>query len=63
MERKHAWKWYARYRVVTVKSYHSENGIFKAKKWVEAFHRGDQRFTFVWVNAHHQNGMSERLIK
>ena len=54
---------FARDRCVTIKSYHTEKGIFKAKKWVEACHRGGQGFIFEGVNAHHQNGMVERRIR
>ena len=54
---------YARYRGINNKSYHVNNRIFKAKKWVEACHRSVQRLNFSGVNAHHQNRMSERRIR
>ena len=46
-----------------IKSCHTKNGVFKANRWVESFHRGDQVLTFAGVNSHHQNGMSERRIR
>ena len=54
---------YYRERFVTIKSYHTNNGILKTKKWVEACHAGSQGLTFAGVNAHHQNGMAERSIR
>ena len=48
---------------VTIKGYHADNGIFKARKWVEACQSKQQILTFAGVNAHHQNGIAERRIR
>ena len=48
---------------VTIKGYHADNGIFKARKWVEACRSKQQILTFAGVNAHHQNGVAERRIR
>ena len=45
-----------------VQAYHADNGIFKAKKWVEECRQRKQDLTFAGVNAHHQNGIAERRI-
>ena len=47
---------------VNIKSYHTKNSILKAKRWVEAFQTGGQGFTVSGINAHHQNGMTDRRI-
>ena len=46
-----------------VQAYHADNGIFKAKKWVEECRQRKQDLTFAGVNAHHQNGIAERQIR
>ena len=48
---------------VMIKGYHADNGIFKARKWVEACRSKQQILTFAGVNAHHQNGIAERRIR
>ena len=48
---------------MTIKDYHSNSKNSKAKKWIEACHRGDQGLTFAGVTTHHQNGMAERRIR
>ena len=48
---------------INIKSYHADNGIFKARKWVEACRLKQQSLTFAGVNAHHQNGIAERRIR
>ena len=48
---------------VTVKSYHADNGIFRAHKWVNSCKEKQQGLTFAGVNAHHQNGYAERRIR
>jgi hypothetical protein len=47
---------------VMVQDYHANNGIFKAKKWVNACQGKGQGLTFSGVNAHHQNGIAEQKI-
>ena len=59
---KRAFEKYAANQGVTVQAYHADNGIFKAKKWVEECQRQKQNLTFAGVNAHHQNGIAERRI-
>ena len=62
IEAKRAFKKYAANRGVTIQAYHADNGIFKAKKWMEECHQQKQNLTFAGVNAHHQNGIAERRI-
>ena len=59
IEAKRAFEQYAESRGVRVRAYHADNGIFKAKKWVEECRQRKQDLTFAGVNAHHQNGVSE----
>jgi transposase InsO family protein len=60
LEGKIAFEQYAKDRGVTIQTYHADNGIFRAHKWVEACKNKGQSLTFAGVNAHHQNGMAER---
>ena len=46
-----------------VETYHADNGIFRAHKWVNACNNKGQRLTFAGVNTHHQNGVAERRIR
>ena len=48
---------------VKVKAYHADNGIFKAKVWVNHCNANNQTLTFAGVNAHHQNGVVEQRIR
>jgi transposase InsO family protein len=48
---------------VYIKNYHADNGIFKAKAWVEACQAKEQGLSFAAVGAHHTNGMAERRIR
>ena len=63
IEAKRAFEQYAENRGVRVQAYHADNGIFKAKKWVEECQQRKQDLTFAGVNAHHQNGVAERRIR
>ena len=63
IEAKRAFEQYAEYRGVRVQAYHADNGIFKAKKWVEECRPRKQDLTFAGVNAHHQNDIAERRIR
>ena len=63
IEAKRAFEQYADNRGVRVKAYHADNGIFKAKKWVEECQQRKQDLTFAGVNTHHQNGVAERRIR
>ena len=31
-------EWYAQAHNITIQAYHADNGIFKAKEWVQACH-------------------------
>ena len=53
IEAKRAFEQYAENRGVRVQAYHSDNGIFKAKKWVEERRQRKHDLTFAGVNAHH----------
>ena len=63
IEAKRAFEQNAENRGVKVQAYHADNGIFKAKKWVEECRQRKQDLTFAGVNAHHQNGIAERRIR
>ena len=63
IEAKRAFERFAENRGVRVRAYHADNGIFKAKKWVEECRQRKQDLTFAGVNAHHQNGIAERRIR
>ena len=47
---------------VKIQSYHANNGVFKAKQWVENCHKKQQELSFVGVGAHHQNGLAKNKI-
>ena len=63
IEAKRAFEQYAENRGVRVQAYHTDNGIFKVKKWVEECQQRNQNSTFAGVNAHHQNGVAEIRIR
>jgi transposase InsO family protein len=63
LEGKIAFEQYAKDRGVTIQTYHADDGIFRAHKWVEACKNKGQSLTFAGVNTHHQNGMAERRIR
>ena len=63
MEGKRAFEEHAGNSGVKIQHYHADNGIFKARAWVEDCHRHRQRITYAGVGAHHQNGMAERRIR
>ena len=63
IEAKKAFEKYAANRGVAVRHYHADNGIFKAREWVEECARANQGLTFAGVNAHHQNGKAEKRIR
>ena len=60
---KMAFELHAKTHGVKIQAYHADNGIFKAKAWVNHCNLRDQALTFAGVNAHHQNGIAERRIK
>jgi hypothetical protein len=48
---------------VKIKSYHGDNGVFKAKEFMDTLISQDQEIRFSGVGAHHQNGIAERAIR
>ena len=60
---KMAFELYARNHGIAIKSYHADNGIFRANAWVQHCMKMNQTLTFAGVNAHHQNGIAERRIR
>ena len=63
LESKQAMECYAQARNITIKAYHADNGIFKAKEWVQACHDARQQLTFTVVGADHANGKAEHRIR
>ena len=63
LQSKQAMERYAQTRNISIKAYHADNGIFKAKEWVQACHDARQQLTFAAVGAHHANGKAERRIR
>ena len=59
---KKAFEAFARQHGVKAFNHHADNGIFKAHQWMEACQADQQGMTFAGVNAHHQNGHTERII-
>ena len=47
---------------VTVLSYHTDNGVFKAMEFQDELIKMGQGLTFSGVGAHHQNAVAERAI-
>jgi len=48
---------------VVVSGYHTDNGIFTSRAFIDEIQKAKQRITFCGVSAHHQNGAAERAIK
>ena len=63
IEAKRAFEQYAESQRVRVHAYHADNGILKAKKWVEQCRQRKQDLTFSCVNTDHQNGVAKRRIR
>ena len=63
LEAKAAFERYADQRSVVIRNYHSDNGTFAARGWMDACRAKGQGLTFAAVNAHHQNGKAENRIK
>ena len=59
IQAKRVFEKYAANQGVTIQAYHANNGIFKAKKWIEECQQQQQNLTFAGVNAHNQNGLAE----
>jgi hypothetical protein len=58
-----AFEAYAESRGISIKAYHADNGIFRAKKSLQACEDKQQRITFTGIHAHHTNGMAEKRIR
>jgi hypothetical protein len=57
---KTAFKQYAKEQGVTIKAYHTDNGIFHAHhKWVMTCWAQGQSLSFAGVNVHHQNSIAD----
>ena len=48
---------------IKIKSFHADNGVFKADKFQKHININHQSITFCGVGAHHQNGVAEHSIK
>jgi transposase InsO family protein len=48
---------------ITIKAYHSDNGVFNSKAFKDHCEELGQKLTFSGVGAHHQNGVAERAIQ
>jgi hypothetical protein len=48
---------------VTIRHYHSDNGLFDMKAFKNSISKVGQTLSFCGVNAHHQNGKAENIIK
>ena len=63
LEAKNAFERDCMTRNVVPKHYHADNGQFAENSFKEDFVRKMKNLTFCGVGAHHQNGVSERIIK
>ena len=63
LEAKNAFERDCMTRNVVPKHYHADNGRFTENSFKEDCVRKMQNLTFYGVGAHHQNGVSERIIK
>ena len=63
VEAKQAFERLAASHGVKVRHYHADNGIFADTMFKQAVQSAHQTMTFCGVNAHHQNGVAERMIK
>ena len=63
LQSKRAFEAFSANRGVVIRSYHADNGIFRANEWMEDCKRMRQPMTFAGVAAHHQNGYAERRIR
>ena len=62
IEGKRAFEQYASARGVQVQAYYTDNGVFKANKWVQACNEKDQNLTFAEAYTHHSIGMAKQQI-
>ena len=60
---KHAFESLALVYVVTIESYLTDSGTFKAKAFVQHIRDHSQRIRYCGANAHHKNGVAERAVQ
>ena len=60
---KRAFEQYATSHGVTIQHYHSDNGLFINKEWMDDLRTHCQGQSLAGVNAHHQNGVAEKRIR
>ena len=60
---KHNFEHLSSTRDVNNKHYHADNGRFAERLFTDDIKSSSQRITFCGVVAHHQNGITERVIK
>ena len=63
VEEKLAFEKYAATFGVKIQKYHAENGTFNTRVFTESINSANQTIYFSGVDAHHQNGIAERMIK
>ena len=63
LEAKQSFELFARNHGVIVCHYHADNGRFADLGWLNEIRKEGQTQTFYGVNAHHQNGVAEKLKK
>ncbi len=60
---KHSFELTASHHNRSIKCYHTDNGIFTSKDFRSSCTQQKQHIKFCGVNAHHQNGITERHIR
>ena len=63
VKEKHAFEQYAATFVVNIQEYHADNGAFNNLVVKESITYANQTIAFSGFDAHHQNGISECMIK
>ena len=48
---------------INIQKYHAENGAFNTRVFKESIIAANQSIAFSGVDAHHQNGIAENMIK
>ena len=48
---------------IQIKSFHTDNGVFKSRAFRKHLEKNKQSISFCGVGAHHQNGVAERYIR
>jgi len=62
-EGQHTFEAFCKQHGIKVRGYHADNGIFKAKDWVNGCKVKQQILTSTGINAHHSHGRAERRIR